>query len=79
MDGTAKRDFTGLDSKMYKNRKKIFRTCAIGAALANGYWASLTQSHGGHAAGLSPVLMAMASVLVCYFSLAWLFQGMRSK
>lgn len=69
----------GLDSKMYKNRKKFFRTCAIGAALANGYWASVTQSHGSHAAGLTPVLMSVASVLVCYYSLAWLFQGMRSK
>jgi hypothetical protein len=68
----------GLDSKMYKSSKKFFRTCAIGAALANGYWASVTQSRGGHE-GLTPMLMAMASVLVCYFSLAWLFQGMRSK
>jgi hypothetical protein len=64
---------------MYKSRKKFFRTCAIGAALANGYWASVTQSHGANAAGLSAALMAIASVLVCYFSLAWLFQGMRSK
>lgn len=79
MGGTGKRDLSGLDSKMYKNRKKFFRTCAIGAALANGYWASVTQTHGGDAAGLIPVLMSVASVLVCYYSLAWLFQGMRSK
>lgn len=64
---------------MYKNRKKFFRTCAIGAALANGFWASLTQVQSGPGAGLTPVLMAVASVLVSYFSLVWLFQGMRSK
>lgn len=64
---------------MNKNRKKLFRTCAIGAALANGYWASLTQTPSGPGAGSAPVLMAVASVLVCYFSLMWLFQGMRSK
>lgn len=64
---------------MYKNRKKFFRSCAIGAALANGLWASLMQAESGPGAGLTPVLMAVASVLVCYFSLVWLFQGMRSK
>lgn len=64
---------------MYKYRKKFFRNSAIVAALANGFWASLTQVHSGPVAGLPPVLMAVASVLACYFSLVWLFQGMRSK
>ncbi len=64
---------------MYKNRKKYLRTGAVGAALANGYWASLTQNHGGHASGMMPVLMGMASVMACYFSVAWLVEGMRSK
>ena len=64
---------------MYKNRKKHLRTAAIGAALANGYWASVTQSQSGHAANGVTVLLAMASVMACYFCLAWLVQGMRSK
>jgi hypothetical protein len=62
---------------MYKNRKKHLRTVAVGAALANGYWASLTQT--GHGPSWSPVLLAMASVMACYFSVVWLAQGMRSK
>ncbi|MDB5105551.1 MAG: hypothetical protein JWP91_3240 [Fibrobacteres bacterium] len=70
---------------MYKsqNRKKHMRTLAVGAALANGYWTSLTQTHlgngGAHGGGWSPVLLAMASVMACYFSVAWLVQGMRAK
>lgn len=51
---------------------------AVGASLANGYWASVTQSANG-GGGLSPVLMAMISVWAGYFSLTWLMQGMRSK
>jgi hypothetical protein len=39
----------------------------------------LTQTNGGQGANLAPVLMSVASVWVCYFSLAWLFAGMRSK
>ncbi|MDB5050782.1 MAG: hypothetical protein JWO30_3853 [Fibrobacteres bacterium] len=62
---------------MYKNRKKYLRTVAMGASLANGYWASITQS--GHGANWSPVVLAMLSVWVCYFSVAWLVEGMRSK
>ena len=62
---------------MYKNRKKYLRTAAMGASLANGYWASVTQS--GHGMEWPPVILAMLSVWVCYFSLAWLAQGMRSK
>ncbi|HKP96193.1 MAG TPA: hypothetical protein VJ385_10585 [Fibrobacteria bacterium] len=49
----------------------------MGASLANGYWASVTQS--GHGMEWPPVILAMLSVWVCYFSLAWLAQGMRSK
>jgi hypothetical protein len=64
---------------MYKNRKKYLRTAAIGAALANGYWASITQTHGGRAGDWPAVVLAMASVMACYFSLTWLAQGMRSK
>jgi hypothetical protein len=64
---------------MYKNRKKHLRIAAIAASLANGYWAFLTQTNGGQGADLAPVLMSVASVWVCYFSLAWLFAGMRSK
>jgi len=63
---------------MLKNGKKNLRMLAIGASLANGYWASLTQT-GTHGASWSPVLMAMAAVWAGYFSLAWLAQGMRSK
>jgi hypothetical protein len=62
---------------MLKNGKRNLRLVAIGASLANGYWASLTQSGAG--ASWSPVLMAMVSVWAGYFSLTWLMQGMRSK
>ncbi|MEO6094231.1 MAG: hypothetical protein ABIW76_00670 [Fibrobacteria bacterium] len=54
-------------------------TAAIAASLANGYWSSLSGTHGGQGADLAPVLMSVASVWVGYFSLAWLFAGMRSK
>lgn len=63
---------------MLKNGKKNLRMLAIGASLANGYWASLTQSANG-VTSWSPVLMAMAAVWASYFSLTWLMQGMRSK
>jgi hypothetical protein len=62
---------------MYKNRKKFMRTAAMGVSLANGYWASLTQTGGD--ANWTPVALAVLSVWVCYFSVAWLLEGMRSK
>lgn len=61
---------------MRKNGKKNMRMLAVGAALANGYWASLTQSGG---AWSYPVVMAVVSVMAGYFSLTWLLQGIRSK
>ena len=63
---------------MHKNRKKYLRMLAMGASLANGYWASVTQTGPG-GAGLSPALLAIVSVWVCYFSLGWLVEGMKSK
>jgi hypothetical protein len=61
----------------HRNGKKYLRTMAVGASLANGYWASLTQA--GGRGDLMPVALAVASVLAGYFSLTWLFDGMRSK
>lgn len=63
---------------MHKNRKKYLRTVAIGLSLANGCWASLMPSGNGEAAW-SPAVLAMLSVWACYFSVTWLFGGMRSK
>jgi hypothetical protein len=63
---------------MLKSGKSIARTVAAGASLANGLWATLAQgSVPGHAS-VVPVLLAVAAVWAGYFSLAWLFQGMRS-
>jgi hypothetical protein len=62
---------------MYKNRKKYLRMGAMGVSVANGYWASMTQPT--HGALWSPALLAMLSVWACYFCVAWLMQGMRSK
>ena len=64
---------------MLKSGKSIARTVAAGASLANGLWAALAQGTAaqGHAAAV-PVLLSVAAVWVGYFSLSWLFQGMRS-
>jgi hypothetical protein len=62
---------------MYKNRKKYLRMTALGASVANGYLALMTQSP--QSSAWSPALLAMLSVWVCYFSVGWLLQGMRSK
>jgi hypothetical protein len=63
---------------MLKSGKSIARTVAAGASLANGLWAALAQgSVPGHAAAV-PVLLSVAAVWAGYFSLSWLFQGMRS-
>lgn len=62
---------------MSKNGKKYLRTLALVASVANGAWASMAE--GGHGASWSPAIMAMVSVWACYFSVAWLAEGMRSK
>ncbi len=59
-----------------KSGKNLAKLATAGVSLANGLWASLAQGP-GHASP-APVLMAVAAVWVGYFSLAWLFQGMRS-
>ncbi len=63
---------------MDKNLKKYLRMGAMGVSVANGYWASMTQPAQSTTLW-SPALLAMLSVWVCYFCVAWLMQGMRSK
>jgi hypothetical protein len=62
---------------MNKNRKKVMRTAAIVASVANGCWASVTEA--GHGTNWSPVILAVMSVWVGYFALTWLAEGMKSK
>lgn len=65
--------------QMYKNRKKYLVISAMGISMANGYWASLTQNGSDGNGSLTPVIFAVLSVWVCYFSVTWLLQGMRSR
>ncbi|MDQ3000546.1 MAG: hypothetical protein M3Y08_04715 [Fibrobacterota bacterium] len=65
--------------QMYKNRKKYLLTAAMGISMANGYWASLTQNGSDTNWTWTPVVLAVLSVWVCYFSVAWLLEGMRSR
>jgi ABC-type transporter Mla maintaining outer membrane lipid asymmetry permease subunit MlaE len=60
------------------NGKKYLIVLVVLVSLANGYWASLTQGGNGRPEG-SPVLLSMLSVWACYFTITWLFTGMRSK
>ncbi len=63
---------------MLKSGKNIARTVAAGASVANGLWAGVAQGAvPGHTSAV-PVLLSVAAVWAGYFSLAWLFQGMRS-
>ena len=73
--------FTGWMQRvqMDKNRKKYLRTSAMGISMVNGYWASLTQTGSDANWTWTPVALAILSVWVCYFSVAWLLEGMRSR
>jgi len=50
---------------------------AVVASVANGAWASITQS--GHGGELVAGDSRDAFVWACYFSVAWLVEGIRSK
>jgi hypothetical protein len=60
------------------NWKKYLLGTVVTLSLANGYWASLTQGVSGKLDGAA-VVMSMLSVWACYFTISWLFTGMRSK
>lgn len=51
----------------------------MGISMVNGYWASLTQTGNDANWTWTPVALAILSVWVCYFSVAWLLEGMRSR
>jgi hypothetical protein len=63
---------------MHKNWKKYLLGAVVTLSFANGYWASLTQGAAGKTES-APVVLSMLSVWACYFSISWLFEGMKSK
>ncbi|GEM_PF-6137054 len=58
------------------NSKKYLIGTVVALSLANGYWAFLTQAGSGRLEK-SPVLLSMLSVWACYFTVTWLFAGMK--
>jgi hypothetical protein len=62
---------------MTRNFKRYLRNAAGVASLANGYLA-FQLAEKDHNYWL-PVGGAMLSAWACYFSILWLFEGLRSK
>lgn len=62
---------------MRSGLKKKMRSAAGLASLLNGLWAYQVQE-GNPTVDFLPVATAVLAVWVCYFSIAWILQGMRS-
>lgn len=62
---------------MWTNFKRKMRNVAGAASLINGYWAFQLQAGNGPVDWV-PVSTAALSAWVCYFSIVWIIEGMRS-
>lgn len=63
---------------MWNNWKRKMRNLAGAVSLINGYWAFQMQADSSSVDWM-PVGTAALSAWVCYFSIVWIIEGMRSE